>query len=243
MTTKTGRPRRTTPARRLYLTLDEEDVLLLEAYAQEVGRQPARAAGDLFRQWLRPARTADGRIDKHQVEAALRAMRGEDRVASSSEPRWEWPVEAILADRQWWDRWLPDLDELLGRPKPQQGRGPLGTREAPILDRRGYLDLLEFVFPPITASRGGVVSWRSPQYGEAVDRVAAGEDAACTRHVWESVIRHVTRALCALEKAASTDDPIVGILTQDHITGPWLRTLRFLTGEAQPPDLPRKRLL
>jgi hypothetical protein len=241
MTTKTGRPRRTTPARRLYLTLDEEDVLLLEAYAHEVGRQPARAAGDLFRQWLRPARTADGRIDKHQVEAALRAMRGEDRVAQPTDPRWEWPVEAILADRQWWDRWLPDLDELLGRPKAQQGRGPLGTREAPVVDRRGYLDLLEFLFPAVAASRGAAVSWRSPQYAEAAERAAAGEDAASIRHTWESVIRHVTRALCALERAATTDDPLVGILTQDHIAGPWLRTLRVLVGEAAP-DLPRKRL-
>jgi hypothetical protein len=34
----------------------------------------------------------------------------------------------------------------------------------------------------------------------------------------------------------------MGVLTQDHIAGPWLRTLRRLTGEGEPSDLPTKRL-
>jgi hypothetical protein len=145
----TGRPRRTTPMKRFNLTLDEADAGLLEAYAQELGQQPTRVAGELFRKLLRGARAQDGRIDPHQVDAMLRVIRGEDRSDQPNEPRWEWPIEALLADRRWWDRWLPDLNEILGRPKGERGRGALGTREAPIVDRRGYADLMEFLFPAV----------------------------------------------------------------------------------------------
>ena len=63
------------------------------------------------------------------------------------------------------------------------------------------------------------------------------------RHIWEAVIRHVERALCALEKVSQPEaDPAMGILTQDHIAGPWLLTLHALTGEGQPPHVPTKRV-
>ena len=37
-------------------------------------------------------------------------------------------------------------------------------------------------------------------------------------------------------------DPVMAILTLDHIRGPWLRTLDTLTGEDEPDALPGKRL-
>jgi hypothetical protein len=42
-----------------------------------------------------------------------RASRGR-RGAAAARPRWEWPLEKLLADDAWWDRWLPRLYELLG---------------------------------------------------------------------------------------------------------------------------------
>jgi hypothetical protein len=57
------------------------------------------------------------------------------------------------------------------------------------------------------------------------------------------VIRHVVRALAALEKASEPEaDPVMAILTLDHIRGPWLRALVALTGEDEPDALPGKRL-
>jgi hypothetical protein len=249
MSTRTGRPRRTTPARRFHLTLDEADASLLEAYAQEVGQQPMRVAGELVRRLLRGSTTNDGRIEKQQVDALLRAIRGEDREAAPNEPRWQWPIQAILADRRWWDRWLPDLNELMGRqlaPKTaeldydEQGRR---RNPAPVLDRRGYGDLMEFLFPTLSSSRGGGISWRSPEYPLAAAAQNGKQADPALPHLWESVIRHVVRALCALERSTQPlADPVMGILTQDHIAGPWLHTLRVLCGQDAPDALPQKRL-
>jgi hypothetical protein len=233
---RTGRPRRIAPARRFNLTLDESDLALLIAYSQQAGHPPTRVAGDLLRAILRGAKGDNGQLDSAQVEATLRLLRGESDQPTRIEPRWEWPIEAILADSRWWERWLPDLNELLGRklqdPKDDRGQG----RRAPVRDRRGYADLMEFLFP---ACEG--VSWRSPKYPHLAS--ARAEDGELY-YVWESVIRHVATALEALEAVAQPGtSPAARILTQDQITGPWLRTLKNLVGEvARPADLPQKRL-
>src|ERR1700738_22955 len=82
---------------------------------RELGQLPTRVAGDLLRKVLYGAQDPNGRVDKGQVEAMLRALRSEADQPAQDEPIWEWPIEAILADARWWDRWLPDLNELLGR--------------------------------------------------------------------------------------------------------------------------------
>jgi hypothetical protein len=66
----------------------------------------------------------------------------------------------LLADRAWWERWLPRLGELLGRDLPASTNGR-GTG----LDERGYLDILGHLLPPI-----GEVTWRSPDYPRAAAR-------------------------------------------------------------------------
>ncbi len=100
---------------------------------------------------------------------------------------------------------------------------------------------MELLFPTVTSPRGGAISWRSLEYPAAAAPRNANEAAPALLHIWESVIRHVTKALCALEKTAEPKaDPVSAILTQDHIAGPWLRTLRALTGEGSPPERPGK---
>jgi hypothetical protein len=100
---------------------------------------------------------------------------------------------------------------------------------------------MEFLFPTVTSSRGGGISWRSPEYPLVAVARNGNEAAAALPHIWESVIRHLVRALCALEKTAEPQaDPVTGILTQDHIAGSRLCMLRALTGESSPPDLPAK---
>jgi hypothetical protein len=102
---------------------------------------------------------------------------------------------------------------------------------------------MEFLFPTVTSPRGGAISWRSLEYPAAAAPQNANEAAPALPHIWESVIRHVTKALCALEKTAEPKaDPVLAILTQDHIAGPWLRTLQVLCGENAPDALPRTRL-
>ncbi len=244
---RTGRPRREIPRRRLNLTLDEPDGVLLDAYAQELGRSSAHAAASIVQETLQAARAPDGAVNRDGVEAVLRHIRGERRKGLR-DPRWTWPIEAILADRPWLARWLPELNELLGRglvPKDAHpDYDPSGRRidPSPILDRRGYSDLMEFLFPTVTTPRG-TVSWSSPEYAQVAAPKGAGEADPDLRHVWESVIRHVVRALAALEKASEPEaDPVMAILTLDHIRGPWLRALDALTGEDEPDALPGKRL-
>jgi hypothetical protein len=235
-------PRRRGESRRFNLTLYEEDVQLLETFASQLGEPPTKVAGDYIRRLLEGARAADGTVEPAQAEAILRGFRGEDN-RRPSQPRWEWPIEAILADGRWWDRWLPDLNELMGRKlTPPRISGDYEHRPKPVLDRRGYADVLEFLFPTIAGPRGAV-TWRSPQYPHVAAITNGDESDAGLVYVWESVLRHVTRALCALEETGQpTATAVMGVLTQDHIAGPWLRTLRRLTGEDEPSDLPTKRL-
>ncbi|MDQ6899512.1 MAG: hypothetical protein M3072_08395 [Candidatus Dormibacteraeota bacterium] len=91
----------------------------------------------------------------------------------------------------------------------------------------------------MTSPRDGAIRWRSLEYPAAAAPQNTDEAAPALSHIWESVIRHVTKALCALEKTAEPKaDPVSAILTQDHIAAPWLRTLRALTGEGSPPERP-----
>lgn len=49
--------------------------------------------------------------------------------------------------------------------------------------------------------------------------------------MWEPVVRHVAKALSALEIASAPGaDPVLRIRTEDDVAGAWLRTLRRQTG-------------
>src|SRR5215471_13932759 len=53
-----------------------------------------------------------------EVLSDARRRLAEQQRASSDEmeqtPRWAWPLDCLLADAAWWDRWLPRLYQLLG---------------------------------------------------------------------------------------------------------------------------------
>ena len=55
--------------------------------------------------------------------------------------------------------------------------------------------------------------------------------------MWKPVIHRVAVALVALEQTGAPGaDPLLCIRTEDELMGPWLRTLRRLTGDE--PALP-----
>src|SRR5262249_14002952 len=140
------------------------------------------------------------------------------------------PLPALLSDDRWWDQWLPRLYELLGRQLVQYAPTP-----GQVLDRRGYADLMTFLFPPILRGTA-VVTWRSSNYGELGGLEEVTEAAVPMRaHVWEPVIRHLTEALCALEATGRPSaDPYLRIRTKAEIVNSWADILRNLLGETAP---------
>ncbi|MBO0835715.1 MAG: hypothetical protein J2P28_09370, partial [Actinobacteria bacterium] len=144
------------------------------------------------------------------------------------EPRWEWPVEELVADSSWWDRWLPRLYELLGR---ADQIFDIDTEVLPV-DLRGYSDLMSRLFPA-----AGSVTWRSPEYCSAVASVAAegveeGHRLSVQAQVWEPVIRHVALALSALEETGQPgSSPQLRLETVTRLTGSWAQILLNLVGQ------------
>jgi hypothetical protein len=199
------------------VTIDEPDAELLDAVGLEVGQAIGPLLVGIVHETLEAARGESGAINAASLQAVLRLIRGED--PQITEPRWRWPLDALLEDARWWDRWLPSFNELLGRGLGYRERkGVDRPGRAPVLDQRGYSDLMAFLFPIVEG-----ISWRSSSYGEAI----GAERAA----IWEAVLRHVALALTALEWANRLEaDPLRTITTQEQITGPWLKTLRRLLG-------------
>jgi hypothetical protein len=251
-----------TPTKRYHLTVSTEFADRLDAYASRLRQRPATAAARLLEDALERAVSGQQEHEPEVEELAearrhieelnrrlaiLRAQHAKCRptaeststsVIEGSGPRWEWPLPALLSDDRWWDLWLPRLYELLGRqlirytPTPGQ-----------VLDRRGYADLMTFLFPPL--SRGtAIVTWRSPNYGElaALEEVTEAEGGPVRAQVWEPVIRHLTEALCALEATGKPSaDPYLRIRAKAEIVNSWADILRNLLGETAP-ALPRDKL-
>src|SRR5262249_49191119 len=156
-------------------------------------------------------------------------------------------IEDMLADAAWWDRWLPRLYELLGRDlrssAPEDAAFALGI-EPPVVDSRGYGDLMSYLFPAVLDC-GREVTWRSVDYPRA-PAVAAWQGAhegimpSVRSQVWEPVLRHVAVALCALEDSArDSADPQLRLDAEERITGSWVRTLRNVVGDGRLEQLPR----
>lgn len=137
-------------------------------------------------------------------------------------PRWAWPIDCLLADADWWERWLPKLYQLMGSDGPGLSLPPTSG---------GYVDLMELIFPPI-----GDAIWRSLQYpaaaAGATNSAGRGGVSDPGRAVsWEPVIRNVVRGLAALEETEQVGaDPYHGMRVQAEISGPWISTLRRLLG-------------
>ena len=238
---------------RYYVTLDRADADALEAAARAQGRPPTTEAGLRIVQTLRAgddgtsealaqanAEVAELRrqLEAARVEYAALVRRLDNSNGNGTAgrpPRWAWPLEDLLGDREWWSTWLPHLHEILG-PPPLGGYG-LDDRRAH--EARGYVDLMAHLFPPVQVGTA-VAEWHCLDYPAAV-RGLAGQVAVAgpTRaDMWQAVIRHVTVALAALAQTEVPGaDPLLRIRTADELTGPWTRALRRLTGNDSA-DLP-----
>jgi hypothetical protein len=250
-----GRPSKWASSRRYHLTLESAEADVLDAYASEQRRPVATVAARLLVQALRKAtsqETDEIAVALRQVAELQRANAGlrrrleafgVDPLAAAKVPRWEWPLEDLFADREWWATWLPRLCELLGR----EAR-PYGLPGVEGLDHRGYVDLMTMLFPPVHQNGHIVAEWNSLAYPTQVVRGSQRDQSrkdsqvlagSVTRAaVWEPILRHVTVALCAIEQSSVPGaDPVLRIRTQDELATSWLRTLRRLTG-AEPAELP-----
>ena len=250
-----GRPSKWASSRRYHLTLESAEADVLDAYASEQRRPAATVAARLLVQALLKAtsqETDELAIALRQVAELQRAnaglrrrleAAGADPLAATKVPKWEWPLEDLLADRQWWAIWLPRLCELLGREVH-----PYGLPSVEELDHRGYVDLMTMLFPPVHQNGHIVAEWNSLEYPNQLLHDSQGDKSrqqpqcaagSVTRAaVWEPILRHVAVALCAIEQTSVPGaDPVLRMRTQDELAIGWLRTLRRLTG-AEPADLP-----
>jgi hypothetical protein len=252
-----ARPRKTGGSRRYFVTVSLEDAERIDSYAAAVDRRPTTVAGDLLLAGLAVAMgdvdddlaAAKRRIEEleHQLAAVFKAHRPpEPTHANHTRARWEWPIEDLLLDDAWWDRWLPRLYELLGRDLRDSGpEWATGLGHAlPVVDSRGYGDLMSYLFPPVE-DNGRELTWRSIDYPQAA-AVAARQQPhegvlpSIRPHVWEPALRHVALALCALEHSARAGtDPQLRLDANERITGSWVRTLCNVVGDGHVEELPR----
>jgi len=228
---------------RVYLTMPEPVHNLLAAYAHQAGRPIATVGGDILVKVMRGFEGQDT-PDAAQIDTVIRALRGEPSYDEQYGPRWQWPLDVLLADSRWWRRWYPELCKLLGRklkvPKPSR---PGAGDDVVVLNAHGYGDLMEFLFPTLAGPQGAV-SWRDPRYPAIAAQARAADEASQPlTAVWEAVIRHVATALAAIEEA-KTGGAL--ILVESQLQHDWLAGLLTLVGEANPPaspKLPQKRLV
>jgi hypothetical protein len=232
---------------RCNLSISEEAAERLKAYATSVDRRPTTAAAELLLAGLAAVtggaeeELTDLRRRNQELQDQVDALRrseledldATERADDPPAPRWERPVDELLADISWWDRWLPRLYEVLGR--ADAGLPYLdGDGETPA-DDRGYTDLMVRLFPPVSS-----VTWRSPSYARAVaERASDGTHEGLVPparvHVWEPFIRHVALALCALEDTGAVgSSPHLRLETLTSITGTWVTVLNTLVGEKAP---------
>jgi hypothetical protein len=248
------RPRRAVPARRYHVTLDRAIADRLTAYAQATHRPAATAAASLIGDGLTrldgddPGELREARRQVAELTRRVESLRrqlaertGREQVEHTA--RWEWPIDALLADTDWWDRWLPRFNELMGRGSAFAGRSL--TSEL-VTDERGYTDLLGFLFPAI-GSDDGELTWRSLAYSEEARRrlSTSGSSVPTSRaaDVWQPVIRLVAEALCLLETTGQAGvDPYLRLRARAEIAGLWAQILAYLVGEKEH-DLPRHRLV
>ncbi len=251
-----ARPRGEIPIERYNVRLPESDSAWVKARAvAEVKSSPSVIA-----EAVRAARLRDAGADQQAEEARVQASPQFQAVVREKEelsvrllelrrqlagrkkatprqleqtPRWAWPLDSLLGDEQWWDAWLPRLYELMGR---DTGYDPTGR--APV-DDRGYIDLMQLLFPAVDR-----VTWRSAMYpvaaaaGAVPDHLEKRSQAATFSgrsdvcgQVWEPVIRHVARALSALEASERPDtDAYRAVQVQAEIMGPWVSILRQVAG-------------
>jgi hypothetical protein len=232
---------------RCNLTIGQEAAKQIKAYAASVDRRPTTAATELLLAGLAAAggdgdeELADLRRRNQELQDqvdALRRSRVEDLNATERAdehppaPRWELPVDKLVADASWWDRSLPRLYEILGR--ADASIPYLDSDGDTAADERGYIDLMGCLFPPV-----GEVAWRSPRYPEAVNNASAspsGQRQPTRVHVWEPVLRHMALALSAVEDTGTVgSSPHLRLEALARISGTWVTVLNSLVGAESRP--------
>jgi hypothetical protein len=152
-------------------------------------------------------------------------------------PRWERPVEHLLTDTDWWDRWLPRLYEVLGR--ADSAILILDEDGNAARDERGYIDLLGRLFCRQGPSLGGRPSTLGSRRRGPLPGAHDGGRPPARIQAWEPVIGHVALALCALEDTGTPgSSPHLRLETLTRLTGTWVPVLNALVGggSARLPD-------
>jgi len=247
---------------RLALTLRPDEYHRIRAHAHQAGKPLAAAAKRVLLAAIegRDPDPADDSVSRDRVRsledevALLQAQLAQRQAAGDLEgtlPRWRWPLDTLLADRPWWDEWLPLLGELIGR-NLEYDRAYGEPPSAPIVDDRGFADLMAYLFPPVPGEGGRSVPWHSCEYPRQAraawnaGATALPRQRAVRSEVWEPVVRHVARALTALETTSQVaGDAYTHLRVESEIRSEWMRTLGGMLGEgiSQRPDhLPRAPL-
>ncbi len=224
---------------RVYLTLTKPLHESLEAFAAQMARPSATVAAQILSEVLARSGKDGAPIDRQDVAAVIRALRGERTFEPEGEPRWTWPMDALLAEAGWWGRWYPELCRLLGR-RLEDSSARLGERQQ-VIDQHGYADVLEFLCPTLAARSGGTTTWRSVLWPAVAEARRKNEAAQPLAPLWEAAVRHVALALSLLEDATIGEKGSASalVLVQSQIRHDWLSTLLSLVGEAEPPGSPR----
>jgi hypothetical protein len=183
---------------RLGLSLTPHEYAVIAAYARQASMPVARAAKRLLFEAVggpgadSPAAALDraqDRIRHLEAEVGRLQARIDQRQSVAdltSLPRWRWPLEALLADRAWWDEWLPRLGELLGR-RLEYDRGYGDRQPEPVVDDRGFADLMTYLFPNLRDERGETVQWHSPEYARCALATSPGKSRRRPSSIGEAV--------------------------------------------------------
>src|SRR5256885_12905050 len=147
--------------RRLGLTLELHEYAQIRAYARHARKPLATVAKGLILAAIdrpgpdAPAVALDRERERvRQLEAEVTRLQAQlDQRQSfvdleSRLPRWRWPLDALLADRSWWDEWLPLLGELIGR-HLEYDRSYEEMETNSVVDERGFGGLMSYLFPPV----------------------------------------------------------------------------------------------
>jgi hypothetical protein len=203
-------------SKRLSVTLDDTEAGWLEGQATITGLPIARLAAGLLAAAIRGGGTNGEAAEGGKLKA----------------PREAWPMATILADREWFARWLPEFRQLMGR----------STSKALAVDDAGYLDWMATLFPEVASSAGGRRDWLCPDYGHWA-RIEADRAQEQNRgmvpirpvrsQVWAPAVRSIVLALCALERAAEpARDPYTAMRIRTEIRTTWKAEFIELIGSA-----------
>lgn len=231
-----GRPRNEEPRERIKISFSAEQKERVEEYARAAHRPLATAITELVMTVLDNGDAATALAETQARVRELEAQLEHKQQATGEGARWTWPMRRLLADREWWDRWLPELGLILGR-----GSTASYDPGEPV-DKRGYRDVLTLFFPPLHDTKQRAVLWHHieyPRYARlAWENARRSNPAVHTQRslrseAWEPVIRHICVGLSMLESASLEGDAYLVIRAKDELGRGWWDRLEALVGQGQ----------